>query len=188
MPIGNPAQILIGNRNRMPQRIQQYRVRRLLSHARQCQQPLAQPFGLGSLHSLKRTAKLRRRPWPQTPSAPGPCAYKSPRAEWLPSTHQAIALRNPSSGKSSRRTQIIERPFNRLPRSVLRKVGAQNHFKRRLRRPPVLRSICQRKLVVHAPNPLGRRKPFPRFQDCAPFAAGGSTGSDSFSSPGGDCS
>ena len=58
-------------------------------------------------------------------------------------------------GERTSRTQIGERAFDGLPGGVLGQIRAEDHFKARFRRPPMLRAVGSEELVVHLAEALG---------------------------------
>ena len=59
-------------------------------------------------------------------------------------------------GEGSGGAQILEGSLNGFPSGILGEIGAEYYFKGRVRRPPVLRTVGNDKLMVYAAKTLGR--------------------------------
>jgi len=151
MPLRNPPQIFIGHWHRMPKRVKQNRVGCLVAHTGQIHQPLPQFASGCSSHRLQRSTKLpieqrhkslQRRRLPRN---------KSRRPDQPP---QLSERHRPQSVHCERacRAKILERSLHGFPCGVLRQVCAQDHFERRLCRPPKLGTIRAHQRIVHAPH------------------------------------
>src|SRR6185369_3701009 len=132
----------------MSQRVEQDGIRGFWSNSGQVQEPLAQPLRRCRGHLIERALKLGVERCDKCLQGRGFARLKAGRPDQILQIIERYTAQA-FYGQCSCATQVGQRQLNALPRCVLSEIGPEYNLEGVRCRPPVLRAVNCRKLIMH---------------------------------------